>query len=64
MQEWGEFLHKPNEMFYDFGEIRNEIVLETDRITGKLHFVIKFVRFFDIVVSLFRKEQRNICSTY
>eukprot|EP01113_Clastostelium_recurvatum_P027373 TRINITY_DN32_c0_g1_i4.p1 TRINITY_DN32_c0_g1~~TRINITY_DN32_c0_g1_i4.p1 ORF type:complete len:859 (+),score=230.38 TRINITY_DN32_c0_g1_i4:15-2591(+) len=34
-QEWGEFLHKPNEMFYDFNEIREEIVKETDRMTGK-----------------------------
>jgi dynamin 1-like protein len=34
-QEWGEFLHKPNEMFYDFNEIREEIVRETDRLTGK-----------------------------
>jgi len=34
-QEWGEFLHKPNEMFYDFNEIRNEIVRETERLTGK-----------------------------
>ncbi len=33
--EWGEFLHKPNEMFYDFGQIREEIVRETDRLTGK-----------------------------
>jgi replication fork clamp-binding protein CrfC len=34
-QEWGEFLHKPNEMFYDFNEIREEIIRETDRLTGK-----------------------------
>jgi dynamin 1-like protein len=33
--EWGEFLHKPNEMFYDFEKIREEIERETDRITGK-----------------------------
>lgn len=24
-QEWGEFLHKPKERFYDFNEIRAEI---------------------------------------
>lgn len=33
--EWGEFGHKPNEMFYDFGKIREEIEQETDRETGK-----------------------------
>jgi replication fork clamp-binding protein CrfC len=33
--EWGEFLHKPNEMFYDFNKIREEIERETDRLTGK-----------------------------
>ncbi|KAK5583258.1 hypothetical protein RB653_004849 [Dictyostelium firmibasis] len=34
-QEWGEFLHKPNDMFYDFSEIREEIIRDTDRMTGK-----------------------------
>ncbi|PRP82407.1 dynamin-2 [Planoprotostelium fungivorum] len=34
-QDWGEFLHKPKERFYDFAEIRNEIERETDRLTGK-----------------------------
>jgi hypothetical protein len=33
--EWGEFLHKPNEMFYNFNEIREEIIRETERLTGK-----------------------------
>jgi replication fork clamp-binding protein CrfC len=33
--EWGEFLHKPNEMFYDFQKIREEIERETERLTGK-----------------------------
>jgi len=33
--EWGEFQHKPNEMFYEFDKIREEIEKETDRITGK-----------------------------
>lgn len=32
--EYGEFLHKQNEKFYDFNEIREEIKRETDRITG------------------------------
>lgn len=35
MEEWGEFLHLPNQRFYDFNEIRLEIVRDTDRITGK-----------------------------
>ncbi|EGG23801.1 dynamin like protein [Cavenderia fasciculata] len=34
-QEWGEFLHKPNDMFYEFSEIRDEIIKDTDRLTGK-----------------------------
>ncbi|KAF0984640.1 hypothetical protein FDP41_000539 [Naegleria fowleri] len=33
-EEWGEFLHVPNKKFYDFTEIRNEIIRETDRVTG------------------------------
>lgn len=33
--EWGEFLHKPNEMYYDFDDIRKEIESETERLTGK-----------------------------
>jgi len=33
--EWGEFLHKPNEMYHDFDKIREEIERETDRTTGK-----------------------------
>lgn len=34
-EEWGEFLHLPNKRFYNFEEIRNEIVRETDAKTGK-----------------------------
>jgi GTPase SAR1 family protein len=33
--EWGEFLHMPGRKFYDFSQIRIEIVAETDRLTGK-----------------------------
>jgi dynamin 1-like protein len=33
--EWGEFLHLPGKRFYDFNEIRKEIVHETDSKTGK-----------------------------
>lgn len=33
-QEWGEFLHLPNKRFYNFDEIRQEIVRETDKKTG------------------------------
>lgn len=35
VEEYGEFLHIPNKRFYNFGEIREEINRETDRITGK-----------------------------
>jgi len=34
-QEWGEFLHIPGRKFLDFNEIRNEIIRETDRLTGR-----------------------------
>jgi dynamin 1-like protein len=34
-EEWGEFLHLPGQKFYDFNQIRDEIVRETDRITGR-----------------------------
>lgn len=33
--EWGEFLHKPGQKFYDFNDIRKEIMRETDLKTGK-----------------------------
>lgn len=32
--EWGEFLHKPNDMYTDFDEIRAEIERETEREAG------------------------------
>lgn len=32
--EYGVFAHKPNKQFYDFDEIRNEIVSQTERETG------------------------------
>lgn len=34
-EEWGEFLHKPGEIMYDFQQIKKEIELETERTTGK-----------------------------
>ena len=34
-QEYGEFLHIPGRKFYDFDAIREEIVRETDRLTGR-----------------------------
>lgn len=34
-EEYGEFLHKPGQKFYDFNEIRNEIEFETKRIAGQ-----------------------------
>lgn len=33
--EWGEFLHLPGRKFLDFGEIRNEIVRDTEAKTGR-----------------------------
>lgn len=32
--EWGEFLHIPDKKFYDFNDIRKEIVSDTDAKTG------------------------------
>eukprot|EP00899_Mesostigma_viride_P023008 jgi/Mesvir1/3892/Mv19838-RA.2 len=32
--EWGEFLHAPGKLWYNFDEIREEIKAETDRETG------------------------------
>eukprot|EP01031_Cornospumella_fuschlensis_P029967 gene29967-36193_t len=33
--EWGEFLHLPKQKFFNFDEIRDEIIRETDRVTGR-----------------------------
>jgi dynamin 1-like protein len=33
--EWGEFLHKPGEKFFDFNKIREEIVRDTEAKTGR-----------------------------
>ena len=33
-QEYGEFAHKPGEIFTDFDKINDEIVAETERVTG------------------------------
>lgn len=35
LEEYGEFLHKPGEKFFDFAEIRKEIIEETNRLTGQ-----------------------------
>ncbi|KAI0464136.1 vacuolar protein sorting-associated protein 1 [Komagataella kurtzmanii] len=34
-EEYGEFLHLPDKKFYNFEDIRQEIVKETDKMTGK-----------------------------
>ena len=33
--EWGEFLHLPGQKFHDFNKIREEIVRDTEKMTGK-----------------------------
>lgn len=33
--EWGEFLHLPGKRFYNFNRIREEIIRDTERLTGK-----------------------------
>jgi hypothetical protein len=33
--EWGEFLHLPGQKFHDFHKIREEIVRDTEKMTGK-----------------------------
>lgn len=35
LEEWGEFLHLPNKRFYNFEEIREEIVRDTNAKTGE-----------------------------
>lgn len=35
IEEWGEFLHLPGQKFFNFDEIRKEIVKETEAKTGK-----------------------------
>uniref|UniRef100_A0A7S2V112 Dynamin GTPase n=1 Tax=Fibrocapsa japonica TaxID=94617 RepID=A0A7S2V112_9STRA len=35
MEEYGVFLHKPRQKFYDFHEIREEIISETERLVGR-----------------------------
>lgn len=34
MEEWGKFLHKKNQVFSDFDNIRKEIEDDTDRLAG------------------------------
>eukprot|EP01130_Rhizamoeba_saxonica_P000539 TRINITY_DN10513_c0_g1_i1.p1 TRINITY_DN10513_c0_g1~~TRINITY_DN10513_c0_g1_i1.p1 ORF type:complete len:704 (-),score=146.87 TRINITY_DN10513_c0_g1_i1:48-2159(-) len=34
-EEWGEFVHRPNQLFTNFNEIRDEISRETDRLVGQ-----------------------------
>lgn len=34
-EEWGEFMHKRGKKYFDFNQIRQEIVAETDRLTGR-----------------------------
>jgi hypothetical protein len=38
VKEWGEFSHLPNEKFFDFNLIRDEIQNETNRVAGTLNF--------------------------
>ncbi len=33
--EWAEFLHQKGKRYTDFDDVRKEIELETDRLTGK-----------------------------
>jgi dynamin 1-like protein len=33
--EWGEFLHLPGKRYYNFTSIRNEIIRDTNRLTGQ-----------------------------
>jgi dynamin 1-like protein len=35
MEEYGEFLHMPGRKFHDFASIRQEIIAETERLTGR-----------------------------
>ena len=35
MEEWAKFLHTKNKVYTDFAEVRKEIELETERMTGR-----------------------------
>ena len=35
LDEYGEFLHMPGRKFYDFASVRQELVAETERLTGQ-----------------------------
>ena len=51
-EEWGEFLHKPGQKFFNFSEIRDEIVNETDRLTG--------INFLFITINK-KQEKTRVC---
>ena len=34
-EEWGEFLHQSGQKYYNFADIRQEIVKDTEKVTGK-----------------------------
>ena len=33
--DWAEFMHRPGEKYFDFGKVREEIELDTEKIAGK-----------------------------
>lgn len=57
--EWGEFLHAPGRKYFDFTAIRQEIVRETERLTGKnkgIHPTPIYLKIFSPKVRFFRSE--------
>ena len=48
--EWGKFLHTKNKIYTDFDDIRQEIVNETERMTGnnKVQYLISHLISFSV----------------
>lgn len=59
-EEWGEFLHLPGKKYFDFTAIRQEIVRETERLTGKnkgIHPTPIYLKVFSPKVRLFASKR-------
>jgi hypothetical protein len=56
--EWGEFLHLPNQKFHDFNKIREEIVKDTEKMTGK-----NAGELYEVLKCQLEAEPRSLVST-
>ena len=51
------FLHRPDEKFYDFSKIREEIVAETNRVIGTKQVSFKFLEIRSYIIRTFLPSQ-------